>query len=88
MKKFFLGLAITADTWSFVQEKASSSSASPVRFGIKAGLNVATISGGDSNAKAGFYGGALANIPFVSNFSVQPEVLYNGVGVNLTEWMI
>ena len=73
MKIFFLGLAITADTWSFAQEKASSS-ASPVRFGIKAGLNVATISGGDSNAKAGFYGGALANIPFASNFSVQPEV--------------
>lgn len=79
MKKFFLGLAITASTLFFAQEKAASS-ASPVRFGLKAGLNVATISGGDSNAKAGFYGGAFANIPLASNFNVQPEILYNGVG--------
>jgi hypothetical protein len=79
MKKFFLGLAITAGTLSFAQEKAASS-VSPVRFGLKAGLNVATISGGDSKAKAGFYGGAFANIPLASNFSVQPEVLYNGAG--------
>ncbi|WP_394666241.1 porin family protein [uncultured Chryseobacterium sp.] len=79
MKKIFLGLAITAGTLSFAQEKAAAST-SPVKFGAKAGLNISTISGGGSTAKAGFYGGVFANVPIASSFSVQPEVLYNGVG--------
>lgn len=78
MKKLFLGLAVAASSLVFAQEKAKSTS--PVAFGVKAGLNVSTISGGDSNGKAGFYGGLFANIPVASSFSVQPEVLYNGVG--------
>lgn len=73
MKKFFPGLAVTAGTLSLAQEKAAFS-ASPVRFGLKAGLNIVTISGSDSKVKAGFYGGAFANIPLASNFNVQPQV--------------
>ncbi|WEK70786.1 MAG: porin family protein [Candidatus Chryseobacterium colombiense] len=79
MKKTFLGIAIAISSLTFAQQKAKASS-SPVSFGVKAGLNVSTISGGDSKAKAGFYGGAFANIPVASSFSVQPEILYNGVG--------
>ena len=78
MKKLFLGLAVAASSLVFAQEKAKSTS--PVAFAVKAGLNVSTISGGDSKGKAGFYGGLFANIPVASSFSVQPEVLYNGVG--------
>lgn len=80
MKKLFLGLAIAISSLTFAQEKAKESAASSVRFGLKAGLNVSTISGGDSKAKAGFYGGAFANIPIASSFSVQPEVMYSGLG--------
>ncbi|MEY8760126.1 porin family protein [Chryseobacterium tongliaoense] len=69
MKKLFLGLAIVAGSFTFAQ-----------KFGVKAGLNVSTISGGDSKAKAGFYGGAFMNLPIASTFSIQPEILYNGVG--------
>ncbi len=79
MKKLILGIAISLSSLAFAQEKAKESS-SPVRFGVKAGLNVSSISGGDSKAKAGFYGGVFANIPVSSQFAVQPEVLYNGVG--------
>ncbi|MGD1318031.1 porin family protein [Chryseobacterium sp. 2R14A] len=79
MKKLFLGLAIAASSLSFAQEKAKESSSS-VTFGIKAGLNVASINDDDSKAKAGIYGGVFANIPVASSFSVQPEVLYNGMG--------
>ncbi|WP_294241588.1 porin family protein [uncultured Chryseobacterium sp.] len=79
MKKLFLGLAMSAGTLSFAQEQAASS-ASPVRFGLKAGLNVATISSDDAKAKAGIYGGVFANIPVAGNFSLQPEVLYSGMG--------
>ncbi|MBK1896522.1 porin family protein [Chryseobacterium paridis] len=69
MKKLLLGLAVVASSLTFAQT-----------FGVKAGLNISTISGGDSKAKAGFYGGVLMNVPVASSFSVQPEILYNGVG--------
>ncbi|PXW17924.1 MULTISPECIES: porin family protein [unclassified Chryseobacterium] len=79
MKKIFLGLALVAGTFAFSQ-KTSTASSSPVRFGVKAGLNISTISNSDLNSKAGFYGGVFANIPVAQDFSVQPEVLYSGMG--------
>ncbi|MCE3074445.1 porin family protein [Chryseobacterium gwangjuense] len=78
MKKLILGIAIAISSLTFAQEKAKSSS-SPVSFGVKAGLNVASIND-DAKAKAGLYAGVFANIPVASSFSVQPEVLYNGMG--------
>ncbi|OCA73814.1 porin family protein [Chryseobacterium arthrosphaerae] len=77
MKKILFGLALVAGTFTFAQKTAASS---PVRFGLKAGLNISTVSGGDSSSKAGFYGGAFANIPVAQDFSFQPEVLYSGMG--------
>lgn len=79
MKKLILGIAIAISSLTFAQEKAKSSS-SPVSFGVKAGLNVASINDDDAKAKAGLYAGVFANIPVASSFSVQPEVLYNGMG--------
>lgn len=79
MKKLFLGFALVAGILSFAQEHDASSTL-PVRFGIKAGLNMATISSDDARAKAGIYGGVFANIPVASAFSLQPEVLYSGMG--------
>lgn len=76
MKKLILGLALVAGTFTFAQK----TSASPVRFGLKAGLNISNISNSDLNSKAGFYGGVFANIPVAKDFSVQPEVLYSGMG--------
>lgn len=79
MKKIFLGLALVAGTFAFSQ-KTSTASASPVRFGVKAGLNISTLSDNDFNSKAGFYGGVFANIPVAQDFSFQPEVMYSGMG--------
>ncbi|MET3036556.1 porin family protein [Chryseobacterium sp. NRRL B-14859] len=79
MKKIFLGLALVAGTFAFAQ-KTSTASSSPVRFGLKAGLNISSVSNSDTNSKAGFYGGVFANIPVAQDFSVQPEVLYSGMG--------
>lgn len=79
MKKVFLGFAIAISSLTFAQQKAKAS-ASPVSFGVKAGLNVSSINADDAKAKAGFYGGVFANIPVATSFSVQPEVLYNGLG--------
>ena len=78
MKKLLLSFAVAMTSLAFAQEKANSSSS--VRFGLKAGLNIASISADDSKAKAGIYGGAFANIPIAESFSIQPEILYNGVG--------
>ncbi|PKF75930.1 porin family protein [Chryseobacterium sp. PMSZPI] len=81
MKKIFLGLALVAGTFAFAQKTSTNTAASsPVRFGLKAGLNVSNISNSDTNSKAGFYGGVFANIPVAQDFSVQPEVLYSGMG--------
>ncbi|MCS4302583.1 MULTISPECIES: porin family protein [Chryseobacterium] len=81
MKKILFGLALVAGTFSFAQKTSSNTaSSSPVRFGLKAGLNVSTLSGDGMKSKAGFYGGVFANIPVAQDFSVQPEVLYSGMG--------
>jgi len=79
MKKTILGIAVAISSLTFAQQKTKAS-ASPVSFGVKAGLNVASINSDDAKAKAGFYGGVFANIPVATSFSVQPEVLYNGLG--------
>lgn len=79
MKKLFLGLTICAGSLIFAQETVKTST-SPVKFGIKAGLNVSSVNADDSKAKAGIYGGFFANIPVATSFSVQPELLYNGMG--------
>ncbi len=50
-------------------------------FGVKAGLNVSDISNADdTKAKVGFGGGLFMNAPLATNFSIQPELLYNMKG--------
>ncbi len=85
MKKLILGMAIAASSLTFAQQAKTSSS--PVRFGVKAGMNVASMTkedGIDNKAKIGFNAGAFANIPIASSFSVQPEILYSGLGTKST----
>ncbi|MCD9854852.1 outer membrane beta-barrel protein [Epilithonimonas sp. JDS] len=80
MKKLFLGLGLVAGTFAFAQTSPT--------FGLKAGLNVSSISDDgyeDSKAKAGFYGGIFMNAPISEMFSIQPEVLYSQMGAKITE---
>jgi hypothetical protein len=60
--------------------------AQEVKFGVKAGLNMASLSGGDAyysyGSKAGFHVGGLAEIKINDKFSVQPEVLYSLKGAD------
>ncbi|RRQ45112.1 porin family protein [Chryseobacterium sp. SC28] len=62
-----------------------SATVSSQSFGLKAGANVSTISKekswDDTNAKLGYYLGVYMHAPVNSVFSIQPEVLYNSVGV-------
>lgn len=87
MKKIFQGLALIAGTFAFAQSTSTSTdtttpstSSSKIKFGLKAGLNVSSLSNINMNSKAGFYGGVFVNIPVAKDFSVQPEVLYSAVG--------
>lgn len=56
-----------------------------VKFGPKAGVNFANISGLDnSEMKTGFHVGAVAEIKFNEKFSIQPELLYSAEGAKFT----
>ena len=73
MKKLFLGAAIAMSSLTFAQT-----------FGVKAGMNVSSVSSdatlSDKGSKIGFNAGAFVNIPVGESFSVQPEVLYTQYG--------
>jgi opacity protein-like surface antigen len=92
MKKLILGLAVTAGSLAFAQTTTTTTttttSSNAVRFGIKGGMNVSSLSNDagldDSKSKIGFNGGVFANIPVGSSFSVQPEVLYNNLVSKVT----
>ena len=80
MKKLFLGLGLVAGSFALAQT-------SP-QFGLKAGLNVSSISDDgyeDSKSKAGFYGGVFMNAPLSEQFSIQPEVLYSQMGAKTVD---
>ena len=54
-------------------------------FGLKAGMNVSSVSESNTKSKVGFYGGVLMNAPIATNFSIQPEILYSGKGAKSDE---
>lgn len=86
MKKLILGIALTAGSLAFAQTTTGSST-SPVRFGVKGGMNVSSLSKDagleDQKSKIGFNAGVFANIPLASSFSIQPEVLYSQYGAKV-----
>ncbi|MHC0442284.1 porin family protein [Flavobacterium sp. 3-210] len=56
--------------------------AQDVKFGVKGGLNVSTITGDIENAssKVGFHVGGFAEIKLSEKFAIQPELLYSTQG--------
>ncbi len=91
MKKLILGMALTAGSLAFAQTtttttttRTTSMSDNAVRFGIKAGMNVSSLSKDaaleDQGSKIGFNAGVFATIPVATSFNIQPEVLYSEYG--------
>ncbi|WP_300569036.1 porin family protein [Flavobacterium sp.] len=77
MKKVLLSaVAIFAFGFANAQE---------TKFGIKAGLNMANLSGDidDTSMKAGLHVGAFAEIKISDKFAVQPEVLFSMQGAKV-----
>ncbi|WP_306353877.1 porin family protein [Flavobacterium sp. '19STA2R22 D10 B1'] len=80
-------LLLSAVTVSHAQETPKSKVGifNSTSFGVKAGANFSTVTGGSFNEspdyKTGFHAGLVAEIPIADNiFSIQPEVLYSTQG--------
>lgn len=74
MKKLFM---------FFVCAAALGTANAQVKFGPKAGLNLADITGSDATGykmKAGIYAGGFARLHLSEKFAIQPELLYSGQG--------
>ncbi|NIF05258.1 PorT family protein [Chryseobacterium sp. Tr-659] len=88
MKKFIAVIAFAGSLFVNAQEKAqSTSSLSPISFGVKAGFNGSTLTRGDGynydnneKIKPGFHAGVFVHIPVTEKFSVQPELLFSQLG--------
>lgn len=89
MKKLILGIAVLSTSLAFAQTTTTTTttrttSSSDVRFGIKGGMNVSSLSKDgaleDQGSKIGFNAGVFATIPVAESFSIQPEVLYTQYG--------
>lgn len=89
MKKVFTFLAVATFT-AITTVSAQSKKIDGVKIGIKAGINVANekLSPEEeppSSSLTGLTAGVFATIPVSNEFSVQPELLYSGVGYQLKE---
>lgn len=89
MKKLILGIAVLSTSLAFAQTTTTTTttrttSSSDVRFGIKGGMNVSSLSDDgsleDQGSKIGFNAGVFATIPVAESFSIQPEVIYTQYG--------
>lgn len=59
------------------------SSASPISFGVKGGVNFANVTGDDfegPESRTSFHVGVLVEFPLTDAFSIQTEALYSGQG--------
>lgn len=82
LKKITAGAMILGAVTVNAQEADNSRSMSP-SFGVKGGVNFATITGDDfdsPDSRTSFHVGALAEFPVAEIFSVQIEALYSGQG--------
>ncbi len=80
---------ITLTLLGLVAFSTSALAQQEVKFGPKAGVNFANLSGvDDSEMKIGFHVGAVAEIKFNDKFSIQPEIIYSSQGAKYTTALI
>ena len=81
MKKFLLLAVVTVLGFTSVN-------AQEIKFGVKGGLNFATIGGDntkDIELVTSFNFGVLSEIPISDKFSFQPELMYSGQGYSFND---
>lgn len=80
-----------AVTASNAQDEASNSNAMDFSFGVKGGVNFATLQGDgmeSPDSRTSFHVGLLAEFPIVEIFSIQVEALYSKQGAEYTNTLI
>lgn len=88
MKKLFKLLSVSAlligtVTVSNAQDKSSNKESMSPSFGIKGGVNLATVTGSDfdsPDSRTSFHVGLVGEMPIADILSIQAEVLYSGQG--------
>lgn len=67
---------------SNAQDNASNSQSMDISFGVKGGVNFATLNGDieSPDSRTSFHVGVLAEFPIAEIFSIQAEALYSGQG--------
>ncbi|NMH28097.1 porin family protein [Flavobacterium silvaticum] len=81
--KIFAATLLLTGTTAFAQEKVDNTLSRKPTFGVKGGVNFATVTGGDfdsPDSRTSFHAGALAEFPLADIFSLQVEALYSGQG--------
>lgn len=81
MRNLILVLALILST-------CFAANAQDISFGVKAGVNFASIGGDDSDefdGRTGFHAGVLAEIMVTEQFGIQPEILYSMQGFKFEE---
>jgi len=73
-KALLLLAALVAATQLFAQKKVSP--------GIRAGINVATLSNINADFKTDFYAGGILSLNLAQRYTLQPELIYTRQGAN------
>jgi hypothetical protein len=76
MKKIILSAAMLAAVCF------SAAAQEDIKFGVKAGVNIAKFGGDieDLDSRTGFHAGAVAEFKLSETFSIQPELMYSQMG--------
>ena len=85
MKKLILATVVTFISATGIYAQSDDTT---TQFGVKGGVNLATVRGddiGEKNQLTSFHLGLFMEIPISGRFSFQPEVLYSGQGYNMVE---
>ncbi len=93
MKKLILVFVAILSITQFVNAQddiKDNSNKLDIKFGAKAGLNLATITGDleDINSRTSFHLGGIAEIMINEDFAVQPELLYSAQGGKYDEFTL
>jgi opacity protein-like surface antigen len=82
LKIFAIGLFMLS-TGIYAQDEATNKNDMSPSFGVKGGVNFATVTGDDFDSpdmRTSFHVGALVELPLADIFSLQVEAMYSGKG--------
>ncbi len=83
MKMIAASILMMAGAVANAQNEADNTTSRAISFGVKGGVNFASITGDDfdsPDSRTSFHVGALVEFPMTDMFSLQAEALYSGQG--------